>query len=56
VKAVLLPHAHLDHNDNTGLLDNAIPIVATSTLPRAMTGRRIITYPGICTVEIETML
>ena len=32
VKAVLLSHAHLDHNGNIGLLDNTIPIVATHTL------------------------
>jgi Cft2 family RNA processing exonuclease len=32
VKAVLLSHAHLDRSGNIGLLDNAIPIVATPTV------------------------
>jgi glyoxylase-like metal-dependent hydrolase (beta-lactamase superfamily II) len=41
VRAVLLSHAHLDHNGNTGLLESSIPIVGTPTLPQAMTTRVI---------------
>jgi hypothetical protein len=39
VKAVLLSYAHLDNCGNIGLLESSIPIVATPTLPQAMTAR-----------------
>jgi ribonuclease J len=39
-EAVLLSHAHVDHNGNIGLLDPAIPIVASATSVAIMKAMR----------------
>ncbi|HTY91417.1 MAG TPA: MBL fold metallo-hydrolase RNA specificity domain-containing protein [Methanocella sp.] len=40
VEAVLLSHAHVDHNGNIGLLDPAIPVVASATSVAIMKAMR----------------
>jgi len=47
IQAVLLSHAHLDHCGNIGLLDERIPIVASSMSMAVLKAMRDVSTPGI---------